>query len=337
MRDEILPTRRLGAFCQNARRTLVSHIDEVLQGRPAINVGYSAHPNVGDTLISIAEDALVRASTTKHYLRICHDTRVRALEHGQLPRAWRSAAQSGLLLHGGGNLGDIYPSELENRLDAIEANPDVPVLQLPQSIYFSDLRNAERFRRVTGMHRYFRLLVRDRSSMEWAEKHLDCDTQLAPDSALSLKPRRRHGTPEVPVLVFARIDQEASETRTLPDGVETVDWFPEPRVRQDLRMAPRWFGDRKNLSVGLRNWIVPLSAHGRVARGRRLLARGSVVIADRLHAVILAQINGIPVVAVDNSYGKVHGVVTTWGLQTLGGVSLADTYQSALELAQRLG
>ena len=144
-----LPTPRLREFCNAARHQLVAQINEILADRPVLNVAYSAHPNVGDNLISLAEDALVKNADVRSYHRLRHDQPFADAVSRRPVATWMSRG-TGLLLHGGGNLGDIYPSELNNRLDAIELCPDRPVLQMPQSIYFADLQRAERFRRVTG-------------------------------------------------------------------------------------------------------------------------------------------------------------------------------------------
>jgi exopolysaccharide biosynthesis protein PssK len=46
--------------------------------------------------------------------------------------------------------------------------------------------------------------------------------------------------------------------------------------------------------------------------GCRLLARGKVVVTDRLHGHILSLLLGIPHVLLDNSYGKLRHFHETW-------------------------
>ncbi len=74
--------------------------------------------------------------------------------------------------------------------------------------------------------------------------------------------------------------------------------------------------------------MVHLAVHQ--VSGRRL------VITDRLHAVILASLLGIPALALDNSTGKVHGFLRTWGswIPSAQPVSAADLPERLLQIAQ---
>jgi hypothetical protein len=49
-----------------------------------------------------------------------------------------------------------------------------------------------------------------------------------------------------------------------------------------------------------------------VDRGCAILARGRVVVTDRLHGHLLALLQDIPHVVLDNSYGKLRSVYDTW-------------------------
>ncbi len=88
------------------------------------------------------------------------------------------------------------------------------------------------------------------------------------------------------------------------------------------RRAQRSSMDRFSLGM------VHLAVHQ--VSGRRL------VITDRLHAVILASLLGIPALALDNSTGKVHGFLRTWGswIPTAQPVSATDLPQRLLQIAQ---
>lgn len=88
------------------------------------------------------------------------------------------------------------------------------------------------------------------------------------------------------------------------------------------RRAQRSALDR--LSLGM----VHLAVHQ--FSGRQLL------ITDRLHAVILASLMGIPALALDNSTGKVHGFLRTWGswIPSAQPVSATDLPQRLLQITQ---
>ena len=71
----------------------------------------------------------------------------------------------------------------------------------------------------------------------------------------------------------------------------------------------------------------------RVERGCRILARGRVVVADRLHGHILSLLMGLPNVVLDNSYGKTRAVYETWTARC----ELATWADSPDEALQRPG
>lgn len=67
----------------------------------------------------------------------------------------------------------------------------------------------------------------------------------------------------------------------------------------------------------------------RVQRGVDLLSTGETVITDRLHAMLLALQMGRSVVAVDNSYGKVHGYIDSWLAESGAAVTKARGFAEA--------
>jgi pyruvyl transferase EpsO len=76
-------------------------------------------------------------------------------------------------------------------------------------------------------------------------------------------------------------------------------------------------------------------AKRRLRRGLRVLARGRVVITDRLHGHILSLMMGVPHVVLDNTYGKISSFHRTW---TAGadGVRIAGSAAEAVALARQL-
>ena len=76
-------------------------------------------------------------------------------------------------------------------------------------------------------------------------------------------------------------------------------------------------------------------AQQRVDIGCRLLARGRVVITDRLHAHILCLALGIPHVVLDNTYGKVRDFFKAWTAPA-SLATWADTVSDAMAAAKAL-
>ncbi|GGB40865.1 exopolysaccharide biosynthesis protein [Sphingomonas metalli] len=242
------------------------------------------HPNVGDSAIWLGEIALLRAVTGRDPDYVC-------TWHDFDEAAFRRACPDGVvLLHGGGNLGDIWPHHQRLREAVLARLTDRRIVQLPQSIHFGDPAAAARFARIAVAHPDFTLLVRDRPSLAAARGFVGGRALLAPDSAFAIGPQPR-GTADQPLLALLRTDAERMGDRDIPHGVQPVDWLEDEEPLPDDRNA---------------------RAAARLARGLKLLSRGERIVTDRLHAHILALLLGIPHHVLDNSYGKLAAYLDSW-------------------------
>ena len=169
------------------------------------------------------------------------------------------------------------------------------------------------------------ILARDGYSLQFLNEHFSTKNELCPDMAFCLGPLARPN-PDRDVVYLARTDKESkfSDVGTAPlDGsyISPCDW-PEiddawqwrvgsvlaqfqadhPRVARILD-AP--------VSAAVRKTYYAM-ARERLRAGCGLLAQGRVVVADRLHAHILALLMGIPHVVLDNNYGKIERFRESW-------------------------
>jgi exopolysaccharide biosynthesis predicted pyruvyltransferase EpsI len=269
------------------------------------------HANVGDSAIWLGEVTLLRALTGRDpdYVSTWHDFN---------EAAFRRACPGGtLFLHGGGNLGDIWPHHQRFRETILATIDDLPVVQLPQSIHFRSPAEAGRFAMLAGAHPDFTLYVRDARSLQFAQQRFACETQLAPDSAYALGPQPR-GTADCDVLMLLRTDDEGvGYALPAPEQATIVDWLED--------------------GADVPSGIDPADRHAqaahRVARGLRLLSRGRVLVTDRLHGHILADLLGVPHVALDNDYGKLAAYLDAWPPAAL--IARATTPAAALLVAER--
>lgn len=291
-------------------------------GTPVALIGFPNHSNPGDAAIWVGELAWLRRRG--HRIDYVCDWL------GYDPRALeRHAPDAVLLLHGGGNLGDLWPAHQVLREQIITAFPHRRIVQLPQTLAFRDPARLERARRVFDAHGDLHLLLRDHRSLEQARAAFACDSRLCPDAALALGPLARLGTPVTDVLWMARTDAEAAgSTSTTPDGARRVDWLSEQsgdlgwtdaEARQ--RFVSRGGGRLlKRAGAALAPaapalWrLYDRQAIGRLQYGRRLLCTGRTVVTDRLHGHILCVLMDIPHVALDNSYGKNRSFHEAWTL-----------------------
>ncbi|MEH3107753.1 MAG: polysaccharide pyruvyl transferase family protein [Sphingomonas fennica] len=248
------------------------------------------HPNVGDSAIWLGEIALLRRITGRDPDHV-------ATWDGFDAAAFHADSNGGVLfLHGGGNLGDIWPHHQAFRQRLVETVRDRRIVQLPQSIHFRDPAAVEHFAAAVAAHPDFHLCVRDARSRAFAERHLRCPVTLAPDSAFALGALAR-AAPDTGLLLLLRTDAErAGGDVPLPDGL-ACDWLADDPL-------PQAMGDRAGHFEAL--------AEARVRRGVALLSRGRRIVTDRLHGHILATLLGIPHVALDNDHGKIAAYADAW-------------------------
>ena len=281
--------------------------------------------NVGDSLIWEGELAYLKSLGVN--LRYVADLK------GYDARDVRSALPAGgvILLHGGGNFGDLWQGHQMHRERIVRELPDYRIVQLSQSIFFSSESRAEQAHDLLRKHPDFHVLIRDELSMERARQMLpDLRVTYCPDMALGFSPTVSSGAaaPDRSVLVIARADKEAASglAAVAPDwlgerDVQVTDWG---RHAADAR---RWKNARAVarlhhlLIVARRRLrITPVLPRRVTERAIRtinqvnvqsavdLYAGAPLIVVDRLHAHVLAALLGIPHVALDNNYRKIGSV-----------------------------
>lgn len=296
------------------RREIRRSVEPLLEGRSSVALlDFPAHPNVGDSAIWLGELSLLADLGIGEPRYVCE---AETFE----PAALRRSRAGTILLHGGGNLGDLYPHHQELRERVIRSFPDRTIVQLPQSICFREQGNLERARRAIGEHPDIVLLLRDRRSLEFAREKFEAPSQLCPDTAFWLGRQSRRERPRRDRLWLMRTDGEAATRTTAIGQTETVmDWLEDDRsaVFRVHRWLQPWaarggWGPLRRMAAGLLHWTYTRQATDRLERGLRLLGSSRRVVTDRLHAHILCIMLGIPHAVMEDRYGKIDAFYRTW-------------------------
>jgi exopolysaccharide biosynthesis predicted pyruvyltransferase EpsI len=310
-------------------------------GTRAALVNYPNHHNAGDPALYLGGlRSLARAGVRLTYR--CHH---RSYDRSALARELDHGTEV-ILISGGGTLGDRYPPQ-QTREQVLSDFPDVPTIQLPQSMWFDDEANLLRFARLVEAHRNLTLLWRDRASLDRAAGVFGgARSILCPDLVFGLGELSRPCDPTREVVWLKRDDGESAGGRRTPyRGIEPVDWFdwsPEAALGDgaSIGLAYRSGNLIDRVIAGTAAWpelagtIAPLMRR-RLHFGMRVLSGGRVAVSDRLHGVLLAYLMGIPAIAVDTRNGKVSSFLETW-LRDHSAVALAPTHESALDRALEL-
>ncbi len=326
--------------------SLRARLDEVLDplladvSRCAL-VDFPNYPNVGDSAIWLGERAFLRDRGID-VVYVCDvDT--------YTPEELRSVLgpRDAILLHGGGNFGDLYPRHQRLRERVVADFPRHRIVQLPQTLRFESPEAAGRAGEVLAGHPDFHVLARDTESVRIASE-LGLNTRLSPDAAFALGSLPR-AEPAVDVFWLSRTDGERA-VGAVPETsggltVDVADWFPGP-PRGPGEWSRAGFREvRRRVLAGsgparrsARRRVAPRfddRAAAEVARGAALLSRGRTVVTDRLHGHILSLLLGIPHVVLDTRHGKISGFREAW-TRDAEGVVPASTPAAALAAAARL-
>ena len=324
------PSSLLNEVIESQGRMLHHLLAELIpSGTPVALLDFPNHANVGDSAIWLGEIAALKAI----------GARIVAVSDGGASfdpdRLERLMPEGIILLHGGGNLGDLWPHRQRFRESVIERFGRRRIIQLPQTIHFASPANVDGARRIFDAHPDLTLLVRDEGSLEIAQSRFRARSILSPDAAFFLG-RLARPLAIKPIVWLARTDAESRGHEASSDPVTPTDWLRDPlTVRETNRavtLGPRIFGRARFSLERAYNWL----AIRRLERGRRTLGAGQAVVTDRLHGHILALLMGIPHVLIENSYGKIGSYNETWTSRSPL-TFWSDNPKDALALARSLG
>ena len=225
-------------------------------------------------------------------------------------------------MHGGGNFGTIWPEIHGFRLRVLQDFIGVPVIQLPQTIYFDDVAKTSEMADAIKKQGNYHLLARCQKSYEFAQQFFNAQLYLCPDMAFFIGAIEPNQQPTVDHFILSRTDQEKSTTSLVSalgdkhlGNIELADWLEpywQERVLHRLEIHSAWLRAKldPNNKVLLIVWNQLSKA--RQQRGVVLLSRGRMVISDRLHVHILCILMNKPHLLIDNVYGKISHFYHTW-------------------------
>lgn len=301
-------------------QTLVKITRDTLTKIPAFSaqgpwalLDWPAHANVGDSAIWLGTLALLNPifGGSPRYVT----------SYKEYPKSLNRVCPNGpVLLHGGGNFGDIWPGFQEHRLRLLREFPHRRIVQLPQSIHFSSASKLDDMRRAIDVHPDFTLLVRDNSSFDFARQKFDCPVYLCPDMAYGLQKLTASNAPVADVFSLLRTDKEvlpggptaAQATTFGPVGDWVQDGCRLPSTHKWTASASRKFTSLAPILAPRVEAAYAQRAKQEVQRGVDILGQGHIVVTDRLHAHILCVLMGKPHIVLDNSYGKLSNFINTW-------------------------
>jgi pyruvyl transferase EpsO len=290
-------------------------LGELLEGVSQVAIlDFPHHRNFGDALIFCGEMALLRS------------LRIRVVSVSDIdsynPELLRALpADTVMLIHGGGNFGDLYPEHEQFRQRVLPDLVDRRVISLAQSLHFVDEAGVAACRRSLESHPDLTLTWRDSASFESARTHFpNCRSVLVPDIAFGLvpwEPPRTTLRPRVSVSILGRRDRETTGLRRLADGMGlNHDWslaWPEKILIRPINWLIAALGHRRGrLADQIRTWAFIRHASILATAAARQVGSAELLVTDRLHAVITAILTEVDVLAVLSLDHKLEHLLETW-------------------------
>lgn len=288
--------------------------------RPVVYLDYPVHDNIGDLLIHQGADAFLEEHGYTVLGRFSmHDFAHRGSEAAVVLkpsiRDLDALVRRGciIVLHGGGNFGDLWPQFQAFRELIVARYRDTPIVVLPQTIHFSSIERRRRSARALAAHRQLFIFVRDRESLAFVQEAC-AGGGLMPDMAHQLwgRPQFTANNAAAGTLVLRRRDRES---RNVGGAPAHFDWPQLNRgpSRLLLRALRKW----QTIDNPLRH-VVPNERLWRIYRDR-LVSRAiaqfepyAVIDTDRLHGMILGALLSKEVRYGEGSYGKLQRYAGLW-------------------------
>lgn len=231
---------------------LRAKIDEILlpligTRKECVYLDLPFHSNLGDLLIWQGTRDFLKVHHIKcTYCNSIYTNHKMRIKKGQL-----------ILMHGGGNFGDVWREHQLYRRDVIEKYPDHRIIILPQSVQYADETMMEEDSKVFAQHHDLHICARDAWSYEYLTKHFKNKAYLVPDMAFHIElDKYRYKTenvsaPDPNVLYVKRGDHETPcalpkeilenkkyDTHDWPTiGVEPTELFRSIAKKNALRKA----------------------------------------------------------------------------------------------------
>jgi pyruvyl transferase EpsO len=274
---------------------------------------YPVHSNGGDLLIMKGTEAFFK----DYNIRV--SSRYSILD---FPENLNIPKDHMIVLHGGGNFGDLYPAHQKLREKIITQYPQHRIVMLPQTIFYKSEFEFERTAQIFNRHKDVHLYVRDTLSYELAtQKFPECHVYLSPDMAHQLWPIVSKGSPTRDLLCFFRTDIEKTREQEQLEGIgrgDYLDWISlysrveKKSINMIVRMMRRGSGRLPMQAIWGKytDYLVDKAV-------KRFSGYRSVQ-TSRLHGHILSCLMDKPNTLLDNSYGKNSNYYHTWtsGIQT---------------------
>ncbi|RWR01191.1 exopolysaccharide biosynthesis protein [[Pantoea] beijingensis] len=296
----------------------LSVIDNIVpRGSKVVYLDIPLHLNVGDLLIYKGTEQFFKE---REYQVLARRTDKSSLKYVQEVNNLPDDVI--ILLHGGGNFGDLYRHHQILREAVVKKFPKHKVVFLPQTVHFKDSNALERSASVIRQHENLTIFCRDTRSQKILRENFCDEVILCPDMAHSLWdvfPKQKENNIMRDTLWMIRKDIEETNISGL-QGVPGIsgyeDWedICSDKDRNVMKILDNMERFNKLLRSGLVPTVVLWDSYTDklVERVNKYFMSHETVVTSRMHGHILCCLLGVKTRLLDNSYGKNSTYFDAW-------------------------
>lgn len=282
--------------------------EEIPKSSRIVRLDLPMHLNIGDQLIDWGTEVFLESQGLRPSLRLS------ALDYQRYRH--KILPTDILLLHGGGNVNDIYKWHENLRQDVLKRFPKNKIILFPQSVFFFDEAHGKELMKTYQNHEDFMMFVRDQESYDFIQGLGGIRCKLCPDMAHALWKSENGVQPHYrgeQTLLFLRKDVEAAESQE--QNHKAIDWV-DITPPLDRSISRHLFDAiEKCPSFAVRNRIIDFWNYRKsriIAKSVKVFSAYETIETDRLHAMILGCLLGKSVRYIDNNYGKLSRYEALW-------------------------
>lgn len=188
---------------------------------------------------------------------------------------------------GGGNFGNLYLYEEEQRRDIVERFPNNKIIVMPQSISFTNdeigKKEIEKSNSIYSKHKNFNIITRDRKSYKYGKEYFpNNNVYLTPDSVLYLEDWYRNDADRKDVILTLRSDKEKALDNEKIDRIIKHLESKKINFRRDDTIQ-KYSVNKETREYEVKNML-------------RKISSAKLNITDRFHGVIFSVITNTPVI-----------------------------------------
>jgi len=289
------------------------------------------YTNIGDILIWEGEIQFIQQYITKN--KMLFSCSIQTFNSSNIDK------NTIIILHGGGNFGDIWRGHADFRLKILKEFPQNKIIILPQTVYYSNKDTLLSDAAIFNNHKNLFICARDKYSYQILKEYFTESGNtiyLLPDMAFCIsqdKIKKYKSEQRNKTLFLKRTDNELNYTINYSKYItekkyDICDW---PSMGKENKKLISYFFLRCLLWANRRIPVVfrvltdiyasTFFKPAMIKTGVKFISKYEKIYTTRLHTAILCCLLEKPCVLFNNSYGKNSSFYETW-LKDVDGMEL---------------